>query len=149
MGEIAVAPLVGAWIETLASLQASRSFSVAPLVGAWIETTVYGVPFLCCSSLPSWERGLKLLPLTYINNNRCVAPLVGAWIETSVTGMLTAPSPVAPLVGAWIETLVRLAAVTGQPSLPSWERGLKHVKHHARISRKRVAPLVGAWIETM
>ena len=33
-----VAPLVGAWIETLYSQLDCRFTGVAPLVGAWIET---------------------------------------------------------------------------------------------------------------
>ena len=35
-----VAPLVGAWIETLAEETEEQKVSVAPLVGAWIETSV-------------------------------------------------------------------------------------------------------------
>ena len=34
---------------------------VAPLVGAWIETDQKEVSYLHAVSLPSWERGLKLL----------------------------------------------------------------------------------------
>ena len=34
-----VAPLVGAWIETLMVTRREWHVSVAPLVGAWIETT--------------------------------------------------------------------------------------------------------------
>ncbi len=33
-----VAPLAGAWIETLLSVRARGSSRVAPLAGAWIET---------------------------------------------------------------------------------------------------------------
>ena len=36
--EYAVAPLVGAWIETPTRIQPRESAEVAPLVGAWIET---------------------------------------------------------------------------------------------------------------
>ena len=36
--EYAVAPLVGAWIETDSELTSLISLQVAPLVGAWIET---------------------------------------------------------------------------------------------------------------
>ena len=36
--ECAVAPHVGAWIETLVSGCASQAWLVAPHVGAWIET---------------------------------------------------------------------------------------------------------------
>ena len=56
-----VAPLVGAWIETLHKLYiTTKDFFVAPLVGAWIETQYVHL------------RYLQIL----------VAPLVGAWIET-------------------------------------------------------------------
>ena len=56
-----VAPLVGAWIETLTSTNLVKHLLVAPLVGAWIET-------------PKYDK----TDLPYF-----VAPLVGAWIETS------------------------------------------------------------------
>ena len=56
----AVAPHVGAWIETVESLYVDDATYVAPHVGAWIETFA---------------------------STRCrspcqVAPHVGAWIET-------------------------------------------------------------------
>ena len=55
-----VAPLVGAWIETIGSGDLNYDMSVAPLVGAWIET----------------------LLLSLMQQKASVAPLVGAWIET-------------------------------------------------------------------
>ena len=57
-----VAPLTGAWIETLYALSNQPSFVVAPLTGAWIETLMM---------LEAAKRKL-------------VAPLTGAWIETSI-----------------------------------------------------------------
>ena len=36
---------------------------VAPLVGAWIETFYIYITIILLLSLPSWERGLKLLSL--------------------------------------------------------------------------------------
>ena len=57
---LGVAPLAGAWIETLCKHKKDARFQVAPLAGAWIET-------------------VNLLPfLAYYD----VAPLAGAWIET-------------------------------------------------------------------
>ena len=56
---LAVAPLVGAWIEITFQADYSAWVKVAPLVGAWIE-----IPSLN----PNWD-GVT------------VAPLVGAWIE--------------------------------------------------------------------
>ena len=58
-----VAPLVGAWIETVIGRKMSDWVRVAPLVGAWIETQS--------------EYDTKIEEL--------VAPLVGAWIETRET----------------------------------------------------------------
>ena len=82
MAKIAVAPLVGAWIEIVILLYFSQAFVVAPLVGAWIEIyphyVFYSLPAVAplvgawieivkmsfnarfSGSLPSWERGLKL-----------------------------------------------------------------------------------------
>ena len=59
MAKIAVAPLVGAWIEILIIYTQKVPKSVAPLVGAWIEI------------------GLASTGVNQIY----VAPLVGAWIE--------------------------------------------------------------------
>ena len=55
-----VAPLTGAWIETLDHFVVFNFIVVAPLTGAWIETYNY-------------TRGHFALS---------VAPLTGAWIET-------------------------------------------------------------------
>ena len=56
----AVAPLVGAWIETLYSQLVCRFTGVAPLVGAWIETESNEILIVRKLSHPSWVRGLKL-----------------------------------------------------------------------------------------
>ncbi len=56
----AVAPRVGAWIETACSQVEYLSISVAPRVGAWIETEDLYDGFILAG----------------------VAPRVGAWIET-------------------------------------------------------------------
>ena len=55
-----VAPLAGAWIETLVVRYLKEDKIVAPLAGAWIET-------------PSF--------VAFITGPH-VAPLAGAWIET-------------------------------------------------------------------
>ena len=63
--------------------------AVAPLVGAWIE--------MCCAaeksavssmSLPSWERGLKSTSPFASAIDELVAPLVGAWIEMSLPALM-------------------------------------------------------------
>ena len=57
-----VAPLVGAWIESLEKKKRQRKIQVAPLVGAWIESIN--------------NKLMETLEL--------VAPLVGAWIERNI-----------------------------------------------------------------
>ena len=54
---------------------------VAPLVGAWIEIYEIAKQLEIYVSLPSWERGLKLISALQEYDQRTVAPLVGAWIE--------------------------------------------------------------------
>ena len=55
--------------------------AVAPLVGAWIEICEFFPSVDDYVSLPSWERGLKEPSDTISDSNTGVAPLVGAWIE--------------------------------------------------------------------
>ena len=57
---IAVAPFVGAWIETSAKPMRLMISAVAPFVGAWIETFVSVGFIIGFESHPSWVRGLKL-----------------------------------------------------------------------------------------
>ena len=80
--EYAVAPYVGAWIETLAYHPGNNPRNVAPYVGAWIETSQMSINIFVSS----------------------VAPYVGAWIETFNSPFFFAKFSVAPYVGAWIET---------------------------------------------
>ena len=48
------------------------------------RTTFYGDKTAQVKSLPSWERGLKLMDLEDEEEENIVAPFVGAWIETSM-----------------------------------------------------------------
>ena len=52
-------------------------------------------------------------------------------------------------MGAWIEIPFMLAKPPPQPSLLSWERGLKLIEAHYKFESFMVAPLVGAWIEIL
>ena len=54
-----VAPYVGAWIETFNQGTFSFDTRVAPYVGAWIETTGVGAYLDVIGSHPTWVRGLK------------------------------------------------------------------------------------------
>ena len=60
----AVAPYVGAWIETDTKALYDFNGAVAPYVGAWIETSSNPpVSTQTNVSHPTWVRGLKLLML--------------------------------------------------------------------------------------
>ena len=58
--EEAVAPYVGAWIETEFAEFARLTMGVAPYVGAWIETPKTKQKKYKIMSHPTWVRGLKL-----------------------------------------------------------------------------------------
>ena len=81
MGKIAVAPLVGAWIEIPPHFRQKVRIHVAPLVGAWIEIIFIALLYFSFLSLPLWERGLKCNIEQGTRGAWHVAPLVGAWIE--------------------------------------------------------------------
>ena len=74
---------MGAWIETADFWPNRLRPAVAPRVGAWIETHYFKFRLKYHPSLPVWERGLK----PNVDSNLViafrVAPRVGAWIETS------------------------------------------------------------------
>ena len=122
----AVAPYVGAWIETCFASFLDVVVVVAPYVGAWIETPAQSDVQHYQWSHPTWVRGLKPFECTANKPKHQVAPYVGAWIETLKGRCRLSRHLVAPYVGAWIETTL---------SLPVW---LRHL----------VVPYMGAWIET-
>ena len=78
-------------------------FFVAPLAGAWIEMLFLPELRRRKRSLPSRERGLKLLKIYVCNVQAFVAPLAGAWIEIFCVDPFRMCFRVAPLAGAWIE----------------------------------------------
>ena len=80
--------------------------NVAPYMGAWIETCHTPGPSAGrVSSLPIWERGLKLCSILMLLYTPAVAPYMGAWIETCTGELLYKILWVAPYMGAWIETV--------------------------------------------
>ena len=69
--EYAVAPRVGAWIETYPGAVEGCEAHVAPRVGAWIETCREGFQEVSGKSHPEWVRGLKLaIALAIVRTNR-------------------------------------------------------------------------------
>ncbi len=63
-------------------------FAVAPLAGAWIEIKSVFELDIVNRSLPSRERGLKLISSVAEEISSLVAPLAGAWIEIFNTAVI-------------------------------------------------------------
>ena len=55
-----VAPLVGAWIEILRKPQLNIARVSLPSWERGLKLLNFSLPLNCMTSLPSWERGLKL-----------------------------------------------------------------------------------------
>jgi len=100
---VAVAPRVGAWIETTVDLDQNQPLAVAPRVGAWIETRNSHVVASLLPSRPAWARGLKLFELAALHCRQLSRP---AWARGLKLPSAYSPAwnGVAPRVGAWIET---------------------------------------------
>ena len=64
------------------NIQTFAGYAVAPYVGAWIETAESLASANDAKSHPMWVRGLKLLFWMCRIRTKYVAPYVGAWIET-------------------------------------------------------------------
>ena len=92
--------------------------AVAPLVGAWIEIHKTLLISMADKSLPSWERGLKFCCSHEHDHKAAVAPLVGAWIEIVPSPVSVPGVVVAPLVGAWIEICHRIRWQCGSDVAP-------------------------------
>ncbi len=94
---------MGAWIEILHYLGWENTRRVAPFVGAWIEIT--GSPHIAhfLWSLPSWERGLKLIKMIEEKQSAMSLPSWERGLKLQNSGMHRSECTVAPFVGAWIE----------------------------------------------
>ena len=90
---------MGAWIEIQVGTCVAIVVIVAPLVGAWIEIPKECLQDHLCTSLPSWERGLK-------SSGQLLIRLLSGSLPPWERGLKSTPATVhavAPLVGAWIE----------------------------------------------
>ena len=148
---LAVAPRVGAWVETSVTVELGPGSRVAPRVGAWVETRAFpGRRNRLCSSRPAWARGLKLQRRVDLRADLDVAPRVGAWVETS-SRPGTAP-PCSTSRPAWARGLkLDLRGDRRRlrwQSRPAWARGLKLQLPRRERPGSEVAPRVGAWVET-
>ena len=111
------------------NIQTFAGYAVAPYVGAWIETLSAVMSCKVPLSHPMWVRGLKQRDQVEWATNLLVAPYVGAWIETFIKEEGHTSEPVAPYVGAWIETYLYKREYDYIQSHPMWVRGLKLIIH--------------------
>ena len=119
---MAVAPRVGAWIETPPMTFHDRPCVVAPRVGAWIETVIPPTIVALCP----------------------VAPRVGAWIETWVSRRRRAgPITSHPVWVRGLKQIIRWVMVGRQLSHPVWVRGLKHFD---RSGSRGLEPSHPVWV---
>ena len=145
-----VAPLAGAWIETLCCVVVSGGKLVAPLAGAWIETVLSNILFRPdAASRPSRARGLKPRIASALPAISSVAPLAGAWIETSRIVCPISHSRSRPSRARGLKQRREGHHPVHGGSRPSRARGLKHAERPPARPACRVAPLAGAWIETL
>ena len=142
-----VAPLAGAWIETVNLYDDDHVSVVAPLAGAWIETVLIIILLTAPPSRPSRARGLKHGATGQRGQRGHVAPLAGAWIETTPPARRlrrgwSRPSRARGLKLDELKIIYDIIL-----SRPSRARGLK-LREDLIRQLPRVAPLAGAWIET-
>ena len=95
------------WVRGLKQTRhslAAKTKHVAPLVGAWIETVVISLALRAEMSHPSWVRGLKLEKTDKLSNTQRSHPSWVRGLKRSYGAADEIKTRVAPLVGAWIET---------------------------------------------
>ena len=120
-----VTPFVGVWIEIVKCLLSTNITLVTPFVGVWIEIACTSRVGTLKTSLPSWECGLKYSHSIRVSYCCSVTPFVGVWIEICPVRWNRVLTSVTPFVGVWIEIDNLAKEDTNDPSLPSWECGLK------------------------
>src|SRR4051794_33989012 len=99
-------------------------------------------------SLPSRERGSKLVLTATRKRDAHVAPFAGAWIETTRRRSRRRSLRSLPSRERGSKLLRHRGLWQDAGSLPSRERGSKHTQGPHRAPDAQVAPFAGAWIET-
>ena len=82
LAKIAVAPYVGAWIETHFTAAYRTQNESLPTWERGLKPDDGKITYEELKSLPTWERGLKQDLIYDECVPEAVAPYVGAWIET-------------------------------------------------------------------
>ena len=103
-----------------------QGFAVAPYVGAWIETHFHKSICFIIRSHPMWVRGLKLPNSKKPVGILYVAPYVGAWIETKSDRPKRRHHGSHPMWVRGLKLVFQRCAHCTCESHPMWVRGLKH-----------------------
>ena len=106
-------------------IQPFAEYAVAPYVGAWIETSDNWIPSLLRRSHPTWVRGLKLSAQLFVERNKLSHPTWVRGLKLAFCSSVSCGLQVAPYVGAWIETGLKSRQLGSSKSHPTWVRGLK------------------------
>ena len=86
-------------------IQTFIEYAVAPYVGAWIETPTLCLQNSSVSSHPTWVRGLKQLSHHEVEYHGGSHPTWVRGLKQKFKECADAAYLVAPYVGAWIETV--------------------------------------------
>ena len=166
-----VAPLAGAWIETIRAGRGGRVSRVAPLAGAWIETKVFMGRLRVRTRRPPRggvdrnfvEPCLELVksrrpPRGGVDRNRPIDPAYdfdrrsppsrGRGSKRDTGEQAPQYRAVAPLAGAWIETKSARAGISWACRRPPRGGVDRNPLNVVTSTGYQVAPLAGAWIET-
>ena len=95
------------WVRGLklgANRYQNHSKAVAPRVGAWIETYIHPTEVVAHESHPVWVRGLKLVYIVPDDTTLMSHPVWVRGLKRKTMNTRIAFETVAPRVGAWIET---------------------------------------------
>ena len=107
-------------------IQPFAEYAVAPYMGAWIETDADKLNLHAHLSHPTWVRGLKLEDEAPNKIPEASHPTWVRGLKQAGMRMRGLAPRVAPYMGAWIETEDLLLTASAIPrSHPTWVRGLK------------------------
>ena len=139
-GEVAVAPLVGAWIETLHCFCLGlKSLKSPPSWGRGLKHRAHAKYYWPALSPPSWGRGLKHRDRQDNTIQITSPPSWGRGLKPlkSIEKYIPTRSP--PSGGRGLKLRIFFLAVGHVLSPPSWGRGLKQTIYKRRAQNIRVA----------
>ncbi|PXV67833.1 hypothetical protein C8D93_105190 [Sinimarinibacterium flocculans] len=135
-----VAPLAGAWIETVRPVgRAQPLHGRAPRGRVDRNDSATAVLVPATGRAPRGRVDRNSNSGCFLLRTAPVAPLAGAWIETYVHPHVTCELLVAPLAGAWIETRLPRARRTGTSCRAPRGRVDRNVRSNSEIDDDRTS----------